>query len=299
MAKNMNSYKYYVLDVFTNERYKGNPLSVVFTGSDLALFTYKKISKEFGYSETSFIYYSNKDKALKVRSFTPTGFEVNGAGHNLLGAVCAALLGNLNIFNEQEGEQFVIMKDRAIHLSINYIDTNIPIVGMRQKSAIIENVIAPEIIAGTIGIRQDDLSVDDLVPTVVKTEVAHLMVPIKNVEILNEVRPEKTLLSIAAKKYKFQGLYCFTLSNRSSLYFAQARFFNPGIGIDEDAATGSAAGPLAGLLFLKNHINQNNEYQILQGEKINRPSIIRFEVKNDGIWISGSSAVVMEGTIYE
>ena len=59
---------------------------------------YQNISREFGYSETSFVYYSIEQKALNVRSFTPTGVEVDGAGHNLLGAVCAALLkGNTNI----------------------------------------------------------------------------------------------------------------------------------------------------------------------------------------------------------
>ena len=83
--------EYYVLDVFSNESYKGNPLSVVFTNGNLELETYQNISKEFGYSETSFVYYSPAQKALNVRSFTPTGIEIDGAGHNLLGAVCGAL----------------------------------------------------------------------------------------------------------------------------------------------------------------------------------------------------------------
>ena len=55
----MKKYKYCVLDVFTHERYKGNPLAVVFTDSDLELLTYENMAREFGYSETSFIYYSN------------------------------------------------------------------------------------------------------------------------------------------------------------------------------------------------------------------------------------------------
>ena len=88
------------MDVFTHERYKGNPLAVVFTDSDLELLTYENMAREFGYSETSFIYYSKADSALKVRSFTPTGFEIHGAGHNLLGAVCAAILSGMEIFHE-------------------------------------------------------------------------------------------------------------------------------------------------------------------------------------------------------
>lgn len=56
----MKSYSYYVLDVFADARYKGNPLAVVLTGSDLVAEEYSDIAREFGYSETSFIYYSQK-----------------------------------------------------------------------------------------------------------------------------------------------------------------------------------------------------------------------------------------------
>lgn len=81
------------------------------TGSDLNTKSYADIAREFGYSETSFIYYSQKEKALKVRSFTPAGFEVGGAGHNLLGAVAAALLIGMDIFAGQ-GEQPAAPQDR-------------------------------------------------------------------------------------------------------------------------------------------------------------------------------------------
>ena len=295
----MKKYKYCVLDVFTTERYKGNPLAVVFTDSDLELPVYENMAREFGYSETSFIYYSKPDKALKVRSFTPTGFEIHGAGHNLLGAVCAALLLDMKIFHEQEGKQFVIMKDEAIHLTIHQSSNTLPFVGMLQKPATIENFVDPGVIAEALTLTPEDIGIEDLVPAVVKTEVAHLMVPVKNLEILNNAISNKSLLIKAADRYKFEGVYFFTILNNDPQYFAQTRFFNPGIGIDEDPATGSAAGPLAGFLFYHKYIQQNNSYQILQGVKMNQPSIIKFEVKTEGIWISGSSIIVMEGMIHE
>jgi PhzF family phenazine biosynthesis protein len=261
--------------------------------------TYENISREFGYPETSFIYYSKTDKALRVRSFTPTGFEVKGAGHHLLGAVYAALLTNVEIFHEQQEKQFVIMKDEAIFLSVDYADNNLLFIGMMQKPAIIEALVDPVIIADAITLNPDEISAGDLVPTVVKTEVAHLMVPVKDVEILNKAISDKSLLKKLADAYKFEGVYCFAILNEDSQYIAQARFFNPGIGIDEDAATGSVAGPLAGLLLQKRYICKDIEYQILQGAKMNQPAVIRFKVKKEGIWISGTSVVVMEGTIYE
>jgi PhzF family phenazine biosynthesis protein len=78
------SFEYLVVDVFSDTSYKGNPLAVVFTNGNLESVAYENISKEFGYSETSLVYYSRQQKALDVRSFTPTGVEVGaGAGHNL------------------------------------------------------------------------------------------------------------------------------------------------------------------------------------------------------------------------
>ena len=297
--KNLNTYKYCVLDVFTTERYKGNPLAVVFTKSDLELPVYENISREFGYSETSFIYYSKKEKALKVRSFTPTGFEIHGAGHNLLGAVQAALLKNMTIFDEQnKGESFVIMKDETIHLSVNSTVKNSQFVGMLQKSAVIGKSVGSGIIAEALSLRPDEIGLKDLMPTVVKTEVTHLMVAVKELESLERCVANKPALIKIAKDNEFEGVYCFAILQNDPQYFARTRFFNPGIGIDEDPATGSAAGPLAGFLYHNNHVKPDKIYQLLQGVEMNQPSTIIFEVKTEGIWISGSSVIVMEGEIY-
>jgi PhzF family phenazine biosynthesis protein len=293
-----NERKYCGVDVFTGERFKGNPLSVVFIDSDLPLSTYEDISREFGYSETSFVYYSKPDKALKIRSFTPAGFEVNGAGHNLLGAVCAALLLNMEIFHEQHGESFVIMKDAKIRLTPDQHPGNLPFIGMLQKHAVIEASIDPESISEALTLHPAEIITGNLIPTVVKTEVTHLMVPVADLHSLNSSVPKKPLLINLADKYNFEGVYCYTILKNDPQYFVQARFFNPQIGIEEDPATGSAAGPLAGFLLHNDYVRPNTRYQILQGEKMNHPSTIIFEIKPEGIWISGSAVMVMEGIIH-
>lgn len=294
----MKNYQYYVLDVFTHERYSGNPLAVVLTEGDLPSPVYENIAREFGYSETSFIYYSEKEKALKVRSFSPTGHEVGGAGHNLLGAVCAALLIKMDIFKEQQKERFVIMKDDRINLKVDLTDPDTPFIGMRQAPAIIKAFVEPADVARALSLETNLVLSGDLSPTVVATEATHLMVPLKNVQALQAARVEKRLLLEIAQSYGFEGFYCFTLFEQDAPYIAQARFFNPGIGIDEDPATGSAAGPLAGLLFHSGLINASKTYRILQGAQLNRPSVLMLEVVSSGIWISGSSVVVMEGRVY-
>jgi len=291
---------YYVLDVFSNKSYKGNPLSVVFTEGDLEIETYKDIAKEFGYSETSFVYYSTKQKALNVRSFTPIGFEIDGAGHNLLGAVCGALLKNMPIFDEQDdNNRFVIMKHSPIPITVSFDPNTLdPIVQMHQKPAEIKKEIPTYKIAVALGLKIEDLDSSDFVPTIVKTEVAHTMVPIKNSQLLNDCVPDNKLLIEISKEYQSEGFYCFTITNQNEGNIAESRFFNPIIGINEDPATGTAAGPLIGFLTQKKYAQLNKEYQILQGVKLNQPSLIEVMCRENDILVGGSSIITMKGELY-
>ncbi|MBO9203076.1 MULTISPECIES: PhzF family phenazine biosynthesis protein [Niastella] len=294
------SLEYFVLDVFSDKSYKGNPLAVVFTNGNLELNEYQNISKEFGYSETSFVYYSLENKALDVRSFTPTGVEVDGAGHNLLGAVCAALIKGVNIFEEQdEANRFVMMKDTPISLQATFDKVNQTAVAqMQQKSAIVLQTIPSERIAKALGLTIDDLKIDNLVPTVIQTEIAHTMVPIKNPRLLNSCMPDNKQLIEISKQYQFEGFYCFTFPGQDQDHFVESRFFNPLIGINEDAATGTAAGPLVGFLANNNYIQLNKQYKILQGVKLNQPSLIETMVRDSDILVGGSSILTMRGEIY-
>jgi PhzF family phenazine biosynthesis protein len=293
------SLEYYILDVFTNKSYHGNPLSVVFTNGNLEMHQYENIAREFGYSETSFVYYAEEQKALLVRSFTPTGFEVHGAGHNLLGAVCAVLAKGKDIFKGQGANPFVIMKDAPIPLFVSVNNANqLPVVKMKQRSAVMGKTVPVKMIADALGLTDHDVQVQHLVPTIVTTEVAHIMVPVKSLQILNDINPINKKLIEIAQQYQFEGCYCFALPGDKEDPVAACRFFNPLIGIDEDAATGTAAGPLAGFLFINNLIESNKEYRLLQGVKLNQPSLIEVMVKEDGILVGGSSIITMQGKIY-
>ena len=293
----MRNLEYYVLDVFTDIKFKGNQLAVVLTGENLKLDEYYDIAREFGYSETSFVNYPLSDGVLKVRSFTPANFEIIGAGHNLLGAVCLALLKDWDIFGTQKGETWVMMADQKIPLSVTEKD-GLPYVGMKQPKAEITGTAPAEIIAKAVGLTTTDFALNGWEINTVKTNVGHLMVPVRNLETLNSARLNKTLLKEASKEFGFEGCYLFTTNHQKFDYVAETRFFNPSIGIDEDPATRTAAGPLAGYLEHLGFIHQGTDYSILQGELVNQPSVIKVKVVNDGVWISGSSVIVMKGELY-
>jgi trans-2,3-dihydro-3-hydroxyanthranilate isomerase len=90
------------------------------------------------------------------------------------------------------------------------------------------------------------------------------------------------------------------LAAGSRLY---ARMFAPGFGIEEDAATGSAAATLAG--SLADRLPERDgvfAWTIDQGVKMGRPSVIEASAeKRDGrtvrVMAGGSTVLVAEGTI--
>lgn len=293
----MEKLTYYVLDVFTDQKYEGNQLSVVYCDRDLNLAQYHAIAREFGYSETSFVTYSSAEKALKVRSFTPAEFEVLGAGHNLLGAVCLALLKKWDIFNGQEGMPWVFIKDTKIPLLITEKAGQF-YVAMKQRPATVLQSIPASVIAPAIGLSEADLRPHGWEIAVVQTEVAHLMVPVKDRQRLQQAVPNKAQLKELSEQYGFEGFYLFATDQPNAAYAVETRFFNPGMGIDEDPATGTAAGPLAGYLVQLGQLSQNTDYRILQGTAVKHPSSITVKVEEEGIWVSGSSVIVMEGALY-
>ena len=293
----MKRLDYYVLDVFTDQRYKGNQLSVVHVESELTLKQYHDISREFGYSETSFVHYSTEQNAFKVRSFTPAKFEVAGAGHNLLGAVCLALLKKWDIFKNQGEKPWVFIKDTKIPLSITE-ENGLPYVAMKQRKAEVIKPVPASLISEAVGLSIDDLTLNDWLANIVQTEVPHLMVPVKDAATLKKATSHKSLLKKMSEEFGFEGCYLFTTKTTDEKYLAETRFFNPGMGIDEDPATGTAAGPLAGYLEMLGHIPKNRHFLILQGELVEHPSTIRVQVVEDGVWVSGSSTIVMEGQLF-
>ena len=75
------------VDVFATRPLTGNPLSLVPDADGLDEAQMRAVAREFNQSETTFVVRPSLPGAtVRLRSFTPAGAEVGGAGHNALGA---------------------------------------------------------------------------------------------------------------------------------------------------------------------------------------------------------------------
>ena len=80
--------QYHVLDVFTNQRFCGNPLAVVLGADGLEPSRMQTIAREFNLSETVFVLKpQNQAHSARVQIFTPAR-ELPFAGHPTVGTAC-------------------------------------------------------------------------------------------------------------------------------------------------------------------------------------------------------------------
>jgi PhzF family phenazine biosynthesis protein len=165
-----------------------------------------------------------------------------------------------------------------------------------------------ELIASALGLLTEDLDQDLPIQTI-STGNQILTVPVRTLEALGRCQVNPQLLSESYPNGKTLGCYAFTREsvdgNRSE---AHARGFFPLQGIQEDPATGSAAGPLAAYLVhhgaLRVEAAPDNIFRFVieQGDFMGRPSRIEAEVKGtrgavEEIRIGGPSIVVARGEL--
>jgi PhzF family phenazine biosynthesis protein len=137
---------------------------------------------------------------------------------------------------------------------------------------------------------------DDRYPAqVVATDVAHLLVPVIR-EGLDVARPNPERIASFVSAHGAEGCYLFCTSARDPSASADARFFNPGVGIVEDPATGTAAGPLAAYL-VKHGVTSGPWVRIHQGLHTGRPGRLEVRVADDVVELRGRAVVSAEGTI--
>lgn len=94
-------YRFLTCDVFTDQRFGGNPLAVLPDAEGVTDAQMQQITREFNYSETTFVLPSTNGSTRKARIFTPAQ-EIPFAGHPNVGtAFVLASLGELGAIGSE------------------------------------------------------------------------------------------------------------------------------------------------------------------------------------------------------
>ena len=247
------AHEYVVVDVFTPRPLEGNQLAVFLDGRPLRSDEMQALAREMQLAETVFLLPAQAGGDVGVRIFTPSE-ELPFAGHPILGT-------SFVVGNALEVESLVL-ETRAgpIPVKLERQDGRIVFGRMQQPIPTPESYERPAELLAALGVESSLLPVERY-----RNGPSHVYVALPSEEAVHALRPDfgaLTDLGVAAN--------CFAGRDRSW----KTRMFAPGAGVPEDAATGSAAGPLALHLARHGRISFGQEIEIRQGEEIGRPSLL-------------------------
>ena len=285
-----------LIDVFTDTALAGNPLALISDADELDAAVMQSVAREFNQSETTFVLSPTKDGAtFRLRSFTPSGDEVFGAGHNALGAWWwLALTGKLALadgagrFAQEIGKRVLpveVVGQKGLPYEI-WMDQTPARLGSTARNI--------GELAAALGVDPQDLEGE---AQVVSTGAPHLLVQSSTRRGVDRARPDSVRLAALLREVGAQGCYLYSLDVIQPDSAAHARFFNPTVGIWEDPATGSAAGPLGSHLVERGVIADGTTMIIEQGYAMRRPSLIQVSVLGRRVRIGGAGVVVAEGKL--
>lgn len=274
-----------LVDVFCERPLAGNQLCVVPEPVGLDDSTMRALAREIGFSETTFVTDYGGDR-YAMRIFTP-GSELPFAGHSTLGTAFVMV-------SEGRVKTPLIQVVKAGEIPVE-VDVDGGFARMRQLPPTFD----PEIedvaqVAEAAGLEPVDLH-PEFRPQVVSTGLRHLVTPLRDLETLRRAARNADALVRLARAIDLDALYLFALTEEG----ATARMFDPEMGIGEDPATGSAAGPLGAYLASRGVGGMPGTLAIRQGEQVGRPSVLHVEVRRQGdswrVLVGGGVAIVGQG----
>jgi trans-2,3-dihydro-3-hydroxyanthranilate isomerase len=277
----MNLLPYTIVDVFTDTPLQGNALAVFPEAQDLDTGTMQRIARELNLSETVFVAPPEADADADLRIFTPTT-ELPFAGHPMLGT--AFVLG------ERLGKDALVLATRGGHVPIRLTSERGTIVfgEMDQPLPSREGFTRADELLAALGVERSELPIEAYCNGPV-----HVYVALASEHSVATLRPDLGALEALDGSL---GVNCFAGSGASY----KTRMFGPALGVPEDPATGSAAGPLAIHLARHGRIGYGEEITISQGEEIGRASVLRARVDGtheriDRVVVGGSAVIVARG----
>ena len=277
----MRRFRYVVCDVFTDVPLAGNQLAVFTDARDLDELTMQSLAREMNFAETVFVLPPSSTEAdVRIRIFTPS-LELPFAGHPTLGSafVLGGPLQKIVIRLETgAGVVPVELEREGARIVFGRMEQPIP------PWSTVEN--ADEILAA-VGATSSGLPVEryELGP-------GHVYLELDSAAEVAALQPDFAALARATN----DGTNCFARDGARW----KTRMFAPNHGVTEDAATGSAAGPLAIHLARHGRIAFGEEIVISQGAEINRPSTLYAQVDGtadsiDRVLVGGSAVTVARG----
>lgn len=289
-----NSYRFRVVDVFTNQAFEGNPLAVFPRGEGLSAGTMQKIAQELNLSETTFVLPATRsDCVARVRIFTPS-HEMTFAGHPTIGTAWVLLDEGAIVADEPKFS----LEEKVGPVPVRINAGERPLIWLTTPPITFGPTYSPPLCAELLGLTPDRLL--DIPPQHLSAGNPTVFIPLRDAAAVDRATLDPTKLP-ALRGGDAEPFCIFVFAPTTA--GAYSRMFAPDYGIAEDPATGSSTGPLAAYM-MKHGLAASaagTRFVSEQGTKMGRRSLLHVLIgaRSDALQIEvgGHVTPVAEGTM--
>lgn len=248
----------------------GNPAGVVLDAQDLSAAQKQAVAAKVGYSETAFVGRSSRADYF-LEFFTPTK-QIPNCGHATVAAF--ALL-------RQKGR---VAEDAVTVETLN----GVAAVGFEGELVLMEQKPAgswelPEderrAVLASLSLPEERL-LPGFPPLLASTGNPFFLVGVREASDLAALRPDFAKIEALSAARSAVGYYAFAAGDGAGEPAATTRMFAPFYGIDEESATGMAAGPLAWQLRQRLGVSRAR-FLLEQGRFMSPPTLSTLEARLD------------------
>lgn len=276
----MSGSVFHMVDVFAGERFQGNQLAVFMNGHLYSDEEMQRLAREINFSETTFILpRESSGNTFKVRIFTPNQ-EIPFAGHPTLGTayiILRELLGDCG--------DSVVLDLKAGQIPVRAVlgpDNSIEKMVMKQLEPAFGPIMDTSLAAGILSLPEDQIESGYPVQEV-STGLPTIIVPLKTIQSVRNVRVNTSLLFNQFDRFKSRGILVFCPETYERGNNLNVRAFFHYFGVPEDPATGSSNGCLAGYLLKYRYFGTDSiDVRAEQGYEIGRKSILHLSGSAEG-----------------
>ncbi|OCX17431.1 PhzF family phenazine biosynthesis protein [Pseudomonas graminis] len=281
------------VDVFTAERFMGNPVAVVLEAEGLSDDQMQQIANWTNLSETTFVLPKKEAVAdYRVRIFTP-GSELPFAGHPTIGTAHALL--EAGVIHASAG---VVIQECGVGLVRLHVSVD----------KLANQVIAFELPEATITTLQDaevrqleailGMPVHGPRPALVDVGARWIVAQLPDARQVLENQPDLEQMKIHNLKARATGVVIFGKHQDGSDAGVEVRAYAPACGVNEDPVCGSGNGAMAAFIRDTGQASDfGTSLLASQGVKVNRRGFIQLSITGDVITVGGNAVTCISGTM--
>lgn len=285
----------YIVNAFTMSAFNGNATGVVIDSVGLTDDEMSKIAKDLKQHETVFVKKMDVNR-YSTRFFTDKG-EIDLCGHATI-ATFYALAKEEYILPIERGTVDIIQHSRLgkIPVKIEYRDEEVLGVSMLLDVKEIETSVTKEEMTKVLGISPEDMDLQNKNLPIKKltSGICDIVVPIKDRETLSKISLNYDLATEMVKREEALSILALTTRDGKTVY---SRTFSPGLGIEEEPASGTSA--LATLKYLRDLGLAKDKIESAQGTSFGRIGSATAEyIEESGkIKVTGGGFVFLTGVL--